>query len=159
VPKLLVFAPCEKVIISQDENNPTLIAILSDIAGEFVVADDERQPSDAVGPMRWSLYTQWSRQSGDENKDYQQAVRLISPSGKQVLNAVTAFKMEQPNHRIVNTVNTVPVSESGLWTLEVYLKDKETADWPSSPLATYPLGIHFVMKRMSETTVKERADR
>jgi hypothetical protein len=140
MPKLLVFAPCEKVIISQDENNPTLIAILSTIGGEFTAPN----PLDikAVGPMRWSIFTLWQKEAEDETKIFEQRLRLVSPSVRIGIVATQEIKMTVETHRTIAYIGTVPVGENGKWEVQVfiYLKGEPT---PPTPLATYPLEICF----------------
>jgi hypothetical protein len=141
MPKLLVFAPCEKVIISRDENNPTLIAILHTIGGE--VRSHEPVAPGTMAPMRWSVFTLWQRLDGEDGKILEQRLRLRSPSGK-TTNASTPQELNLSVETIRSTVTIgqVPVSEVGTWEIQLFLNEKGQ-QIPEQPLATYPLQIRF----------------
>ena len=143
MPKLLVFAPCEKVIISQDENNPTLIAILSEISGEI----EAPAPLDSKGlaPMRWSIFSMWQQEDGDEKKDFEQTIRLISPSGHRAIDAPSEMKLTAPTHRVTAHLGTVPVGEPGDWVVQLFMYEKGQPI-PAVPVATYPLRIRFTSR-------------
>jgi hypothetical protein len=150
MPKLLVFAPCEKVIVSQDENNPTLIAVLTQVGGtikmlateatEATVAEVEPEAVGAV-PMRWTVFTTWHRNSGDEGKTFLQNVRLIAPSGKLSMDSTMEMTMTKPTHRIMVRIEHFPV-ENGAWELQLFLTEKGQQK-SGEPLATYPLIAEF----------------
>ncbi len=140
MPKLLVFAPCEKVIISQDENNPTLIAILSNIAGD--IESPEPLEKNALGPMRWQIFTLWQKVPSDGLTIFEQRIRLVSPSGRTVFDAPQQLQLTAQAHRMTAALGTVPIGENGDWELQLFLHVKDTPI-PDSPLATYPLQIKF----------------
>src|ERR1700679_4001333 len=76
MPRLLVFDPCDNVIISKDTETISLISILSSIrftpppAGPPV-------PENAVGPMRWFIFAHWVAEEDDIGKTFEQEVKLV----------------------------------------------------------------------------------
>jgi hypothetical protein len=107
MPKLLVFAPCEKVIISQDENNPTLIAILSRLTLQgddtsFAQVASEAKDQLPMVPMRWAIFTMWLREPSDGTREFTQTIDIESPGGKVVITHRNsfAFTSETNTHRI-----------------------------------------------------------
>ncbi len=151
MPKLLVFAPCEKVIISQDENTPTLIAILSDISGVYKA--DQKLEAGTLAPLRWSVFTMWSQEPTDDGKVFQLNIRLVSPSpaNKVILHVVSDFTMTAPAHRQTGQLHAIPVGQNGRWSIDLYLREKGAPDWPATPLASYPLTITFNAEQPTAT--------
>jgi hypothetical protein len=145
MPKLLVFVPCEKVILSQDDNNPTLITILSEIGGEFQIPEDQSLPAGAMFPFRWNVFTMWRVEDGDGTQEFEQTVRFVSPEEKVVVSQSQpfSFSVGQELYRIVGNVPVVPLGPSGVWRIEVYAQPKGQP-LTKRPLATYPLKIHVI---------------
>lgn len=152
MPKLLVFAPCEKVIISQDENNPTLIAILSTIGGELEGPPPE--PA-ALGPMRWSIFALWQKEPGEDGEAVlEQRIRLISPTGRVAIDSSLEFKMPVRTHRMVAHIGLVPVGDNGDWEVQLFMY-KKGDPVPDKALATYPLEIRFTHKTPGAAAVEK----
>jgi hypothetical protein len=157
MPKLLAFVPCEKVVISQDENNPTLIALLTEVGVSMEIDAGSKKP--VLVPMRWSVFAQWYREPGDEAFEFQQRVRLVSPEGKAALDAVgKKFVLEKLAHRWNARINHIPTAANGIWALELYLRRRvlnTSDDWPqwSDPVATYPLRIHVTITESKSDAV------
>jgi hypothetical protein len=146
MPKLLAFMPCEKVIIAQDDNNPTLVAMLTEM-GITVDRPAGSASLPSLLPSPWSVFTVWNRIEGDDANDFEQRITLISPSGQQVMDARSEFHMEKYTHRIVGKVGALPTTENGVWTIGLFLRSRLTGadawpDWSSEPMASYPLAIH-----------------
>ena len=137
MPKLQVFAPCEKVIISQDENNPTLIAILSSISlqtdAETLNHALEAGPDGAIAmaPLRWAIFSMWQREDSDGSQEFTQTVEVESPSGKIILSNRSAFTFsaDANNHRITLQLPGFPVRESGPYIIRTSLDGKHITDY------------------------------
>src|SRR5437763_15179119 len=141
MPKLLVFAPCEKVIISQDENNPTLIATLSTVGGQFETPQPLNDKT-AMAPMRWSIFSLWQKETGDEAKTLVQHLRFISPSGRRAIDGGQDFRMLAAIHRMSAHIGGIPVGENGVWRLELFMYESGQPI-PKEPLASSPLEIQI----------------
>src|SRR5687767_3850237 len=101
MPKLLVFAACEKVIISQDENNPTLIALLTDMAAEIEPAGPLE--SNALLPSRWAIFSLWRQEDGDKGKTFEQMVRVLLPESSPkslVGDSISSWTFKGKTHRV-----------------------------------------------------------
>jgi hypothetical protein len=145
MPQLLVFAPCEKVIISQDENNPTLVAVLTELGGEYQTTGQPLPPN-FILPLRWSIFCLWKQEPGDEGKTFEQRIRLRSPSGPEPMRLPPLkFRMEKTFRRVYIRAAGIPVSENGTWLLELYLTEVG-APVPQKPLTTFPLSINLIRK-------------
>jgi hypothetical protein len=139
MPKLLVFAPCEKVVISQDENNPTLIAILTAISihGDAEQLDKALNAAPIEGtpltPIRWSVFTMWQKEAGDESGEFTQTIDLESPVTHKVIitnRSTFTFKPEAKTHRITLHFPGFPVSERGEYLIRLSLNGNRIAEYP-----------------------------
>jgi hypothetical protein len=145
VPKLLIFAPCEKVIISTDQNTPTLISILTELRGEIEPTDAQTAQvpdEEAQFPFRWGIFVMWHREESEASQGFEQTLHLISPKQKRMIDQTVSFVVEKANHRIITNLPSVPIGVPGLWTLNLYVRPKGEP-LPNEPLATYPLPIYF----------------
>lgn len=147
MPQLMVFAACEKVIISQDENNPTLIALLNQIGASITVADGVKElPATAAVSMRWNVFSLWKFLPGDAGKTFFAVVSMDSPSKRKWVTEVQEFPGDnQPFVRLVLALTQFPVSESGEWTLRLSLGEKGGA--PAKEVATYPLLVTAIIEQ------------
>ncbi len=140
MPKLLVFAPCEKVIISQDENNPTLIAILT----AFTLQTDAESLKKAIGestsadagiamvPLRWSVFCLWQREPSDGEQEFTQTIDIEAPGGDRVIIShrnTFSFTPAANTHRINLNFPGFPVGEPGVYTIRLSLDSKPIADY------------------------------
>jgi len=136
LPKLLMFAPCEKVIIDQN-NNSSMISILHNLQVEVGAAE---LPQDAAVPMRWDIFTLWLREASDEGKKFEQICELLTPEGKRATGATISFEMTKGVQRNVMTLMGFPVvSSGGQYLLRLSLKEagedrerREVAEFPIS---------------------------
>src|SRR5712691_4610155 len=94
MPKLLLFAPCEKVIIAQYGNTASLITILQELT--VSVPPDVQIPADAKVPVQWYGFSLWQKQPGDEGKRYEQQIEFADPDGGIVVSASYQFGDDGP---------------------------------------------------------------
>lgn len=146
MPKLLVFAPCEKVIISQDENNPTLIAILSNmtLAGDEAALNEALKGSDpdkpVLVPIRWAVFTLWAKDTVDGTREFTQTIDIESPARKIILTnrGTFAFKDGIDTHRLTLQLPGFPVRERGTYILRLSLDGVTVAEYPIELKLTKP---------------------
>jgi hypothetical protein len=135
MPKLLIFAPCEKVIIDQS-NNPSLIGVIqglmSPLPAQTIV------PKKSMGLMRWDIFTLWQREEGDGEREYVQECQLIDPDGSTTIQASIRFKFIASTHRNIMSMYGFPLGDVGDHLLKLWLRD------PSGTIreiASFPLTI------------------
>jgi hypothetical protein len=154
MPYPLVFAACQHVIISQDENNPTLISLLSEIGGTVDVTEPPPKKGLINAPLRWSVFTMWGKEPADGDKEFEQTIRFVSPTGKNHFGKsieVMPVQFKGRTHRINLTVMTLPVGQNGDWTLQLFVREKGAADWPTDPIRIYPIHLSFTVEVKAET--------
>ena len=140
MPRLLVFAPCDNVIISKDTETISLISILSSIrftpppAGPPV-------PENAVGPMRWFIFAHWVAEEDDIGKTFEQEVKLVRKDGQPVVKALQEFTCEKgkPHQRVAAGFLTFPILSEGMYDLTIDMREKGSEEWKE--INRYPLDI------------------
>jgi hypothetical protein len=133
MPKLLLFAPCEKVIIDQ-HNNPTLISLLSEWN-----AGTRDLPEKAVAAKQWDVFALWQRTDGDGDKEFVQVCELITSSGIKAIAAEISFRMTAPTHRNTITIMGLPINP-GRYELSLYISERG-AEKARELCAVYPLFV------------------
>jgi hypothetical protein len=147
--RLLVLVPCERVIIGQDDNNPTLIALLQEIGVEYQLVEKPETGTLAalpsiVVPLRWNIFTLWRADEGDSGKTFVQVIRVTNSAGMRLIDQAGEFTMEKLNQRITAQVPGIPIrGGSGTWNIEVFVHEKNQP-LPSLPSGSFPIDIHIV---------------
>lgn len=151
MPRLLMFVPCERVIIGQGDNSLSLINVLQNIQVNRPSAGLTEIPANAAIPMQWAIVTVWLKEREDEGIGYTQRVALISPTERILIESITGFAMEKEAHRIANNIVGFPIGESGPHVLKLWLRAGESRDWRE--IASFPVVIaHPAMTPASTRT-------
>ena len=78
MPKILIFAPCDKVIISEDDNTTSLISLIE--AFTIGIPEDVQFPEDTSIPIRWHI-VHCEIVEGEGDKRFEQRTNLNCPTG------------------------------------------------------------------------------
>jgi hypothetical protein len=151
MPRLLIFAPWEKLIIGLGDSSASLIGILQAVQVNPKPGSRDQSPQNITLPMSWVIFTLWHREPGEDvSIGYEQRVALISPMNKVLLESVTAFVMEKESHRIGNTIFGLPVGESGTHMLKLSLRRSDSTAWKE--VSSFPLTVTYPrVASLSET--------
>jgi len=140
MPRLVIFAACEKVIIGQGDNSLSLIGILHSLQLNVPMETGRPEiPESAVMPVTWSMFTMWQREPQDEGISYTQRVSLLSPQGKPLVESITPFEMEKDFHRISNTIVGFPIGADGAHVLKLSIRRAASDVWDD--VSTFPINI------------------
>lgn len=143
MPKLLMFAPCEKVLIDQN-NNPSMISIFQELHVELTPAD---LPEGAAIPIRWDVFTLWLREVSDKGKRFEQICELLTPDGKKAAGGSINFEMATDTHRNVMTLMGFPLIPSGgQYLLRLSLKEAGE-NQEQRELAVFPITLTLASRR------------
>lgn len=145
MPRLLIFAPCERVILGQGDNSASLIVIIQDM--QFVAPQQvDALPKDAGAAVRLALYSQWHRTAGDEGKTFQQRIVFARANDEAtIFDATTDFQMTENSHRIIANIPVLPFLEPGQYEFRVSIKEKRDEAW-TKPFLNYPVNISVIMQ-------------
>lgn len=139
MPRLLMFAPCDKVIISQEDNSPSLISILENI-NINIPAFGPNFPRIANLPIRWHIFTLWSHVPEDARKLFQQRTQLVLPDGQSKIEQTIEFRMVASTQRNVVGMFGFPVLPPGQYPLRLSLRESGQIDgW--NDVAEFPVSI------------------
>jgi hypothetical protein len=148
MPELKVFVPCEKVIIGEHDNNPTLVSFIATISGRYELQPGETADENARAPMPWEVFSLWYRPEEEEPTDCEQRIVLKDPNGSVRIEHSHPFNMAEKRwQRVIHRVPGFPLTPSGIWRLELYSRKKgengEWPDWTDKPLAEYPITLQI----------------
>ncbi|HEV7890817.1 MAG TPA: hypothetical protein VGP08_09270 [Pyrinomonadaceae bacterium] len=143
--KLLIFAPCEKVIIGEDKL-ASIIAVMQHVN----VAVDENMPADALAPLQWNAFVMWRRvEDVDAPMNYRQKMEVFRPDGVSVGIHESIFEVSNAhyNYRNVMRLGVLPIGMEGDVLLKLFLREVgEGIEWQE--VAEYPI-------RITRSTLKE----
>ena len=132
MPRLLLFAACEKVQYDSVDHSASLIGVFQGYTVTTSKRPIEKTPSDAVVlqantdsalPIRWAVFALWKKINGeDDGKQFQQVCEFVRPNGKVQPLETLPFKMDSSYHRLTLTVHGFPVSDEGDCIVRLYLK-------------------------------------
>lgn len=143
MPQLLLFAPCEKMLMDS-EGNPSMIVILTDINLE--IAENAVFPKDALGPKEWDIAALYRPFPEDEGKQFTQRIKIVSPDGSYTsITSDMKFTLGKNRHQAKLHLNAMPVGMSGVYEILLWLIPSEKSD-EGEPIARYPIGVNHIYK-------------
>jgi hypothetical protein len=136
MPRLLIFAPCEMVIIAQDQAL-SLIRVLSDIT----LATPESVPDNAALPFRWFIAAEWEVSPEERNRQWEQRITLQNERGETRLENNAEFVVADniTRHRMIATLGFMPVLPAGNYRLHISYRESGNPQW--IPAQSYPILI------------------
>jgi len=129
--KLLLFAPCEKVIIGNEgDNTASLISILQG----FEIAKDES----GTAPISWHGFSLW--ENDFSNHAYRTRFELLAPTGDLIFHIELPLALEHGKRFLRQVVKAqgFPVKGWGVHTVKLFLK---TDDGDFVERASFPIPI------------------
>lgn len=118
--KLLVFVPCEKIILD-DQGNASLIVLFHSLDARGTTGDI---PKNAVTPKEWAIFTMWQWLPEERGKEFSQIIQILWPDGTEFKRFPLEFKAgERKYHQ--NRVNIVgfPIGQIGEITVNMWLEE------------------------------------
>jgi hypothetical protein len=148
MPKLLLFAPCEKAIIDQN-NVISLITVLQEITVDIPEMPDTGGKMPVV-PLKWDVVSLWMKTDEDApDTVYQTRLALIDPTGKPAgLEGSSEFSFADNKSRFqsVTTILGFPIRHEGRYVVRVWLQKKDEDE--GEPVTEFP--ILLIRKRPKE---------
>ncbi len=141
MPRLLVFAPCERVILGQDQT-ASLIVVIQEL--RFHGPFDKPIEPNAAAVIQLSMFSQWYKLPEDGEKTFEERIVFGGSDGDAVFEVYGEFQMTRPVHRVIATLRLLPILKPGEYHFRLFLREKGESEW-SSALADYPVTIAHEM--------------
>src|SRR6266568_2429960 len=138
MPKLLLFVPCERVILGQGDNSVSLIVLIQKLQLNQVAPKiDENTTMFA----RIHLFTEWQKAPNDQGKVFEQRFTFGTSGNKPNVEALMEFTISERTHRTIGLIEMLPFLPAGEYEFGLWLCEKGEAKWPDTPVATYPVEL------------------
>lgn len=143
MPRLLIFAPCESVIVSL-EGSISLITVFEGLNVSFPEEEYTNLPDDSFLPMTWNVLSKWIRDDNEEPHLWEQRIQVTMPDGRVPTDITTAFDLVANSgmHNIVR-IDGFAIKPAGQVNLTLSLrKAGEEAPWQE--ITSYPMNLQNV---------------
>jgi hypothetical protein len=130
MPRLILFAPCENLIISQD-NKVSIISLLENIT--IGLPANQPIPPNATLPMRWFALAVWEKELTDEGRTFESYIEA-----GHVQSIPARFQMTTALHRVAAQIIGFPLRIGGI-RLRAFLREVGANQWAS--VGEYPLTV------------------
>jgi len=137
MPKLVFFIACEKVLISEEEKNASLISIFEGIT----VQKPNEKLEHAQAALSWSLVAYWEKLPEDEGKKFEQYTRLISPNDEVGAESNITFSLISRHQRNKVTIIGFPVIPDGEYKAKLSIREEGKSDWID--VAEYSIMVNY----------------
>jgi hypothetical protein len=124
MPKLYVFAICEKVI-TDASGVPSLIGLFNKITA--ATAPGAEIPASAVAPKEYAIFTSWDVEPSDIGKEYTELYEMFYPDGSQ-FGERNRLKVAMGHGKRSNcsaNAYALPIGQAGLYTVRTWLEDDQ----------------------------------
>ncbi len=147
MPKLLLFAPCEKVIVDGPSNQVTLISIMQHV--RYRAMANIQMPQNAVMPMQWNVLAVWQREEQDrDDTTFNQRLLLSAPNSQVLFDRQSSWRFETRIARTITRALGFPISNAGLLNLSLSYKRPES-EWID--VGSFP--IEVISEPISRSTI------
>jgi hypothetical protein len=102
MPRLLAFLPCERAIISKEDETATLVTVMQGV--QTALPEEARGKKPLMLPMKWSVLAYWLREPGDQGVRFQQRVDFVGASGQLLLRQDSEFELTRHTHSQISNV-------------------------------------------------------
>jgi hypothetical protein len=122
MPKLVILAACERVIIDRVASLPSLINVFQRMN---IRLQDAPLPDNAMSPMRWSIFTLWQHTPEERGIQYTQKLEIFSPIGTKFGDGTATFAVtEADDLQSKNNFDLfgLPINSEGFVKIRVWLE-------------------------------------
>jgi hypothetical protein len=139
MPRLLLFAPCQRVLIGQD-NLISLIEIMNEITLSGEIPDP--LPERAATQMKWSIFAQWEASNEDIGQRFEQRIQMVRDDVV-AFESMADFTIEagKPVHRMVANLTFFPLVPGGAYRMLLSIRRSGTEEWEQA--GDYPFNVIY----------------
>lgn len=140
LPKLLTFAPCEKILQESETKNISLISLLHEIIVDIPesVSIGEKMST----PIPWAIFASWYQEAPTEQMTFRQHCELVGPNGDVLRALHVDFSMTKVIHHSIMRIRGFPLVPGGgqyRVVISIGRPDKEERE----EIASYPITVTF----------------
>lgn len=132
-PRLLIFLPCDNVLITEGSNTASLIVVLDQIQlGATTGEMPDPLPANAAAPMRWFIYSQWFVGPEHVGVKFEQKLQMVDSQGTPLPLVGTSEFVPQAGktvHRVIAALSFFPIVESGMYKLRAFIRQVGEEEW------------------------------
>jgi len=140
MPRLLLFAPFQRVLVDRNDNTISFIQLLEGFEAPLADLPAQQLAEGVTIPMAWGSCAVWLQQPEDEGRRYEQRVSVVRPDGVVALEAQVEFAMTLRTQRNTARIDGFPASPAGEFWLKLELRGVEPAtEWELA--AEYPVSM------------------
>ena len=110
MPRLLALLPCERAIISKDDDSVSLITVTQGIAVHL--PDDSIVGQNVLLPHQWAIFAFWLKEPGDDGVELEQRIELIAPDDARLLVQDVRFTIVRNTHSQIGRLEALPVPKA-----------------------------------------------
>lgn len=139
--RLLLFAPCERAIVGQEDKAVSLIGVMTGFTANLPFPHDHPVPENATAPIRWYLVSVWKCDASEVGSEFYQRVILNSPSGTSLLSVDLriAPQQEQLIVRGIVHLSSFPIKEFGTHVAILQSRRRQDDEWEER--SHYPIDV------------------
>ena len=130
--KLLLLAPCERLIIERGANVVSMISLIEEMTpGLLPGAANTRLQPDAVLPTTWYVLSLWGREESEVGDlRLQVKVDVVNPRGEATLQLLSPMvDVKKERHRHIFTIRGFPIGLAGTLLVRVSARSSEDAEF------------------------------
>jgi len=142
MPRLLIFAACQKVLLSKEDNTISLISIIQQILVGLPEGAPEPPERTAI-PMQWYAFSEWALDDGgDPSTVYEQQFSVYTADGEIAAQAdMQEFSLKAGSHRVYAKFAAFPVWKTGKYSLNLNMRQKGESEWHN--FGRYPIEVRY----------------
>jgi hypothetical protein len=140
MPRLLLFAPCDNVLLSGPSDSVSLIVVINQIT--FPSELPKPLPEKPHITLRWFVFSQWEFETSEAGFEFEQKIELIGEDKNvPLLENVAAFKAQEgkPVHRMISQLFAFPIAAAGWYRLHMAIRAKGGENWRQ--VGDYPIQL------------------
>src|SRR5579863_1752666 len=127
MPKLLLFAPCEKVLVDELTRTTSLIGVLQEL--HYKVPPGTPIQPNALLPLNWQVISLWQEEEpADAGVEFEQRLVLENTAGQALFANEVKWRFTRPSHRMVANVPGLPIGSRKLM-LRLSYRVPPSRDW------------------------------
>ena len=153
--RLLILAPCEKVLLQQPEGQASLISVFGRLNVQIAKEQLAQLPKDAIVPHDWYIYTQWLLTPDEFNTEFTQKCEIVLPSQNILgVQSSLSFTVNEPSKTIAQNVIEVkgfPIGHPGTINVKVWI---QKGSMVVTDVHSYPLEVIHIPMDMPEPAAK-----